>query len=112
MAVGSSSPYNIKAELYDLVTGVWTAVPDYPYGNGVIIAGYDIVYVPATSAYYVIGGYDSWHPLTEIAMFKNGVWSEAGQLNTARSVSLCFFFCFKITDSILSITKLYGQTGL
>ena len=109
MAVGSISPDHVKAELYDLVTGVWTTVPDYP-SNIATIASYDMVYLPATSAYYVIGGWDG-SLLSKIGMFQNGAWSEAGQLNTARRVSFCFFG-FKITDSILSITKLNGQTGL
>ena len=110
MAVGSNSPHHVKAELYDLVTGVWTTVPDYP-SNIATIAYYDMVYVPATSAYYVIGGSETGWDLFEIAMFQKGAWSEAGQLNTARRVSFCFF-SFKITDSILSHIELNGQTGL
>ena len=90
MAVGSGSPDNVKAELYDLDTGAWIAVLDYPYGSGMTVIDYDMVYVPATSAYYVIGGADGFGSLSKIAMFKNGAWREAGQLNKQRSVSFCF----------------------
>ena len=60
---------------------------------------YDMVYVPAKLAYYVIGGATSLEPGTEIklkqiAMFKNGVWTDAGQLNTGRRVSFCSYFMF------------------
>ena len=91
MAVGSRSPDSVKAEIYEFGTGDWTTVQDFPFGSGSWIAFYDMVYVPVTSAYYVIGGVngDSW--LTRIAMFKNGAWSEAGQLNTARDVSFRSF---------------------
>ena len=94
MAVGSFSPYNNKAEVYDFVTDDWTTVQDYPYGDEYVY-NYDMVYVPATSAYYVIGGYDG-SELKTIAMFKNGAWSEAGQLNTARSVSFNSFCVAKL----------------
>ena len=98
MAVGSYSPYNVKAEVYDFGMDDWTSVQDYPYGVG-FVAYYDMVYVPATSAYYVIGGYDGGS-LSQIAKFKNGAWTEVGQLNTAREVSFSLFFCFKVTYSI------------
>ena len=68
-------------------------VKDYPYGAE-FFSEYEMVYVPATSAYYVIGGY-SGGSLSTIGMFKNGAWSEAGQLNTARGVSFCSFFVFQ-----------------
>ena len=70
-----------------------------------------MVYIPQTSVYYVIGGWADGN-LNTIAKFKNGAWSEAGQLNTARDVSFCPFLCFKITDSILSGIKLNGQMAL
>ena len=98
MAVGSYSPKNVKAEVYDIGVDAWTIVQDYP-SDAEYVAYYDMVYVPATSAYYVIGGYDSTR-LKTIAMFKNGAWSEAGQLKAARSVSLYSFLFFKITNSI------------
>ena len=96
LAVGSYSPYNIKAEVYDFGTGDWTTVQDYPYGvSRRYVAFYDMVYIPATSAYYVIGGYDGSDELSTIGMFNNGAWSKAGQLNEARRVSLCSFFVFQ-----------------
>ena len=90
MAVGSFFPENVKAEVYDFGTGDWTTVQDYPYGGGFFVSN-AIVYVPATSAYYVVGGKSDGGDLSEIGMFKNGVWSLAGHLNTARSVSFCTF---------------------
>ena len=94
MAVDSYSP---KAEIYDFGTGDWTTVQDYPYAGPVTgaVAGYDIVYVPATSAYYVIGGWDGFVRFSTIGMFKNGAWSKAGQLNMARNVSFYYFFVFE-----------------
>ena len=91
--VGSVLPDNVKAEVYDFGMDAWTTVQDYPYAVD-WIAYYDMVYVPATSAYYVIGGYDGGSAISTIAMFKNGAWSEAGQLNTAREVSFSLFFVF------------------
>ena len=76
--VGSEN--NVKAELYDFGMDAWTTVQDYPYSAGGI-ANYGMVYIPATSAYYVIGGYDGSDELSTIGMFKNGAWSQAGQLN-------------------------------
>ena len=109
-----TTPDNVKAELYEFGTGVWTTVPDYPFGSAV--AFYDMVYISQTSAYYVIGGQDgfilSTITLSKIGMFKNGAWSEAGQLNTARRVSFYSFFCFIITDLILRLIELNGQMAL
>ena len=93
LAVGSYSPNNAKAEVYDFGTGVWTTVQDYPYGDGYIYI-YNLIYVPATSAYYVIGGSGGGARST-IGKFKNGAWSEAGQLNAPRYVSFYSFFIFK-----------------
>ena len=92
LAVGSYSPNNVKAEVYEFGMDAWTIVEDYPYAAGFIV-DYDMVYIPATSAYYVIGGNDGGD-LSTIGMFKNGAWSEAGQLNTARQVSF-FSFLFQ-----------------
>ena len=86
--VGSVLPDNVKAEVYDFGMDAWTTVQDYP--SDAEFCCFDMVYVPATSAYYVIGGYDGGD-LPTIGMFKNGAWSEAGQLNTARRVSFCSF---------------------
>ena len=46
--------------------GGWTTVQDYPYGAN-YFAYHDMVYIPATSAYYVIGGYDGGSVLSTIA---------------------------------------------
>ena len=94
MAVGFWSPGNVKAEVYDFGMNAWTIVQDYPYGPYGFVYSYDMVYIPATSAYYVIGRYTGGF-LSTIGMFKNGAWSEAGQLNTARSVSFSLFFVFQ-----------------
>ena len=91
--VGSVWPEHNKAEVYDFGMDAWTTVEDYPYGAE--FWGFDMVYVPATSAYYVIGGYDGGS-LSQIAKFKNGAWSRAGQLNTARSVS---FYSFLVLNN-------------
>ena len=72
----------------------WTTVQDYPFTTHSGFGYYGMVYIPATSAYYVIGGYDGWEDLATIAKFKYGAWTEAGQLNTARSVSFSLFFVF------------------
>ena len=99
LAVGSLGPNNVKAEVYDFGMGDWTTVQDYPYSSRGF-GYYDMVYFPATSAYYVIGGFDegwgiggNWirRDQARIGMFKNGAWSEAGQLKTARYVSFRSF---------------------
>ena len=53
-----------------------------------------MVYVPETQSYYVVGGVagSGYGTLSEIAKFKDGVWSDAGRLNSARDVSLYYFF--------------------
>ena len=92
LAVGSWNPENVKAEIYDFGTGNWTTVHDYTYG-AVYVAFYDMVYIPATSAYYVIGRVnEKRQDLSKIGMFKNGAWSEAGQLKTTRHVSF-YSYC-------------------
>ena len=110
MAVGSYSPYHVNAELYDFSTGDWKIVQDYPFSGSILNAVYqfDMVYVPQLSAYYVIGGTDGWNRLARIAMLRNGAWQDAGQLNTARDVSCCWLFCYKIINSILSTIELNG----
>ena len=63
-------------------------VSDYPFGgDDPSIHGYCMVFMPETSSYLVIGGYNSVDELTQIAKFTNGVWSAVGGLNKARSVS-------------------------
>ena len=101
MAVGSLSPDNVKAELFDLGTGQWEDVADYPFSSLGSISSYDMTFIPEMSAYIVIGGNagyqdSSSHPLTTIAKFHDDVWSKVGQLNTARTVRLCFMFLSKL----------------
>ena len=87
MAVGSRYPENVNAEKFDFETGSWTTADDYPYSDGVVISLYDMLFIPKMTAYIVIGGQDSdFYDLATIGMFRNGDWSQAGQLNTARSV--------------------------
>ena len=78
--------------MYDFAKGYWTETKDYPFATGPDFFKYDMVYVPATLAYYVIGGNSDEEKLKQIAMFKNGVWTDAGQLNTGRRVSFCSYF--------------------
>ena len=91
-------PANVKAEIYDFAKDYWTETEDYPFAPGPGFSEYDMVYTPATLAYYVIGGLTSSDSgeikLKQIAMFKNGVWTDAGQLNTGRRVSFCSYFIF------------------
>ena len=94
MAVGSRSPDIKKTELYDYGTDVWTTEADYPFGNGEDVSVYDMLYIEELPAYCVIGGNSGWYGiLATIAKFANGVWSSAGDLNSARLVSFCSF-CF------------------
>ena len=87
MAVGSYYPENVNAEKFDFETGSWTTADDYPYSDGVAISYIDMLFIPEMAAYIVIGGVDyDRNAMSTIGMFRNDVWSEAGQLNTARSV--------------------------
>ena len=101
MAVGSFNPHSVKAETYNFGTGAWKTVSDYPFGSRVY--SYAMVYIPAKSSYFVIGGSDGIG-LTQIARLTNGVWSYAGQLNSGRAVSfVCFFLSSIINLSLLII---------
>ena len=97
LAIGSLKPANVKAEIYDFAKDYWTETEDYPFAPG---PGFSEYYTPATLAYYVIGGATSsengaeMEEVKQIAMFKNGVWTDAGQLNTGRRVSFCSYFMF------------------
>ena len=90
LAVGSYSPNNKKTELYNFGSGSWKAVKDYPFTSGPRITDYDMVYIPEVLAFLVIGGYDGFS-LSQIGKLKDGQWSDAGKLNTARRVSFCSF---------------------
>ena len=95
MAVGSFNPGNVKAEEFDFETGSWTTADDYPYSDGVAFSRYDILFIPEMAAYIVIGGVDDdQYAISTIGMFLNDDWSQAGQLNTARSVDFKYFFLF------------------
>ena len=97
MAVGSYSPENVKAEEFDFETGSWTIADDYPYSDGLAIERYEMLFIPEMAAYIVIGGENSdRYVMSTIGMFRNGDWSKAGQLNTARSVNFKYIFCFEI----------------
>ena len=60
-------------------------VSSYPFANGYMFA-FDMVYIPNILSYVVIGGHDG-KALSQIGMFTNGTWSDAGQMNRARAVS-------------------------
>merc|ERR1712106_596952 len=83
LAVGSYSPDNKKAELYNFGIGKWNTVDDYPFGTNRYML-FDMLYLPITSTYLVMGGSDSSGYLSQIVTFKNGVWSDVGQLNSPR----------------------------
>ena len=93
MAVGSVSPNNRKAELYYSGTGDWKTVDDYPFGSeeSDSVYDFDMVYISETQSYLVIAGYSASY-LSQIAKFKNGVWSDAGQLNSGRRVSFWIIY--------------------
>ena len=99
LAVGSAYPANNKAELYNFGSGTWKTVDDYPFCRGMGCSDYDMLYIPETSSYLVIGG-DSSRPISQIARFKDGAWSDAGKLNSARVVSFCSFLLFQTSDPI------------
>ena len=81
-------PRNRQAEEFDFETGSWTTADDYPYSDGSAIDRYDMLFIPEMAAYIVIGGMDDYfYHLSTIGMFRNGDWSQAGQLNTARTVN-------------------------
>ena len=99
MAVGSNG--HVKAEIYKFGTGAWSQVDDYPFSMGVRVNSYEMLYIDEISAYLVIGGNygdktgDNVEPdqySSLIAVFKNGAWSEGGELNEHRTVSLTWLF--------------------
>ena len=98
MAVGSGPAHHTEAELFDFETDNWTVVSCYPF-SGKHLDSFAMLYIRDLSAYFVIGGNgNNKKGLRTIAEFKNGVWSEAGQLLTTHNVSFNSFFCLK-TDS-------------
>ena len=111
LAVGSWQPYNIKAELYDFGSAAWTEVEDYPFASGSFVAYIDMVFIPEESSYFVIGGF-SGSDLSQIARFKDGEWSDAGQLNTARQVSFTYLVYFSLTGPTIRLLAPSGSTML
>ena len=55
-------------------------VDEYPFGGG--ISFFAMVYIKEKLSYFVIDG------RAQIARFTNEAWHDAGQLNTARGVSV------------------------
>ena len=53
-----------------------------------------MLFIAETRSYLLIGGYDGDDDLSQIAKFQGGVWSDAGQLNSARRVCFCLFCLF------------------
>ena len=93
MAVGSSNQYNIKAELYSFGIGVWKTVDDYPYATGKGVYGYEMVFIPVTKSYFVIGGATGQNGegrVSHIAKLTNGPWYLA-ELKSVRSVRFFLF---------------------
>ena len=78
--------------MYTFETGLWTTVDDYPFlgPSGDYFIGYEMLYIPEMSSYFVIGGY-SRGTVSTFAKFKDGAWSEVGKLTTDRYVSFCSF---------------------
>ena len=113
MVIGSNggAQKNIKAELFDFGTGGWTELGDYPYADRDNYFSYAMVYIDDLSAYIVVAGY-VFGNIKTIGMFKNGVWSQAGQLNTARNVIFCLFCLLQINCFNLRHIKLNGLMEL
>ena len=91
MTVGSWAEYNVKAELYNFVTGAWKSVDDYPFAT-LSVYNYAMVFIPEIKSYFVIGGATgkmNADIVPHIAKLTNGAWSSAGNLKSARLVRLC-----------------------
>lgn len=76
--------------MYDFATGGWTTVDDYPFGRNVLY--FDIVFIPDITAYIVVGGQIGGQFSDRIDKFQNGIWSNAGKLNSGRNVKFRSFF--------------------
>ena len=73
--------------MFEFRTGKWMAVDDYPFTSDVFIS-YEMIYIPEFLSYFVIGGADGTGiDMSQITMFTNGKWVNAGKLNLARVVS-------------------------
>ena len=86
--------------MYAFGTGAWTEVEDYPYvePGAKQISGYEMIYIPEASSFFVIGGEIGGRfdfDLSQVARFEvlgspqfsSGTWYDVGQLNHARRVS-------------------------
>ena len=87
MALGSYDPDNLKAEIYAFGTNAWSTVSDYPFAIGTYVYDYSMIFIPETASYLVIGGKSLNNIiLSQLAIFANGTWFDAGQLNSGRRV--------------------------
>ena len=74
--------------MFNFGTGTWKTVDDYPFGSGSFVVGHDLLYIPETSSYLIIGGSDGpGKALFQIAKFKDVAWFDAGRSNSAHNVS-------------------------
>ena len=86
-----------KSELKVGFLAEWKIFGDYPFTTGPFVAFYDMLFIPETRSYLVIGGYYNSNRLSQIARFQDGIWSDAGKLKSARYVSFRSFFLFFTT---------------
>ena len=63
--------------------GQWSTSADYR----VYVFYYDMLFIEELSAFFLIGGHSDI-TMGTISKFADGLWSPAGQLNTARNVRL------------------------
>ena len=79
--------------MYNFGNSLWNTVDDYPFlgPSGDYFFGHRMLYIPEMSSYFVIGGY-SRGTVSTVAKFKDGTWSDAGNLNKARYVGFAHFF--------------------
>ena len=95
MAVGKFD--HNKAELYEFPIDMWTTVSDYPFSDS--LNNFAMVYIPEISSYVVIGGSTDGFIFAQIAFLTNGAWSDGGNLNKQRYVSVFANFSkFQITN--------------
>ena len=80
--------------MYSFGTGNWNTVNDYP-GSGPYpgVCSYDMLYIPETRSYLVIGGDDGSgnDEVSQIFKFEDGIWYDVGRLNSGRNVKFCSF---------------------
>ena len=92
MAVGGDFGIGeAHAELYNFENDSWKQTSDYPFAHGYSFSKYEMVFIPETSAFLVIGGF-AGQVRTNIARYEDDEWSDAGELQQLRLVS--FFLVF------------------